>query len=259
MSSKIKVISAISICGKVSSVYMNAGSDFNAHNASFDDILRTLSSDISNDNDASSVSSSAAFNAVSNSASSIFSSISANGISDIVFDLHLLVDWDARRTLEADYPDYIGEVLFSFEPEWGFEYHEVLREAGWSKDQAIASFDEHHGPAVTWLYRLYFERFERGFLGEKRKFADLARKLIANGVRVWALGNASDNWLNCAQKTCPIFSELNGVVASYQSHLRKPDVMLYRTFLQQNSLDCESTMFLETDSRAASAASLLYF
>ena len=183
---------------------------------------------------------------------------SVRGISDVVFDLHLLVDWDARRTLAADYPDFIGEVLFSFEPEWGFEFHESLREAGWSRDQVIDSFDEHHGPAVTWLYRLYFERFERGFAGERADACGQARELIANGVRVWALGNASCDWLDFARKTCPILGELNGVCASCETHLRKPDVMLYRAFLQQSSLSCASTLFLEGDSRAASAASLLY-
>ena len=179
-------------------------------------------------------------------------------ISDVVFDLNLLVDWDARRTLAADYPDFIGEVLFSFEPEWGFEFHESLREAGWSRSRALDSFDEHHGPAVTWLYRLYFERFERGFAGERADACGQARELIANGVRVWALGNASCDWLDFARKTCPILGELNGVCASCETHLRKPDVMLYRAFLQQNSLSCASTIFLESDSRAASAASLLY-
>lgn len=180
------------------------------------------------------------------------------GISDVVFDLNLLVDWDARRTLAADYPDFIGEVLFSFEPEWGFEFHESLREAGWSRSRALDSFDEHHGPAVTWLYHLYFERFERGFAGERVDACGQARELIANGVRVWALGNASSDWLCCARKTCPILGELNGVCASYESHLRKPDVMLYRAFLQQAGLSASSTLFLEGDSRAASAASLLY-
>ena len=183
---------------------------------------------------------------------------SVRGISDVVFDLHMLVDWDARRTLAADYPDFIGEVLFSFEPEWGFEFHESLREAGWSRSRALDSFDEHHGPAVTWLYRLYFERFERGFAGERADACDQARELIADGVRVWALGNASCDWLNLARKTCPILSEINGVCASYESHLRKPDVMLYRAFLPQAGLSAASTIFLEGDSRAASAASLLY-
>ncbi|KXA17845.1 hypothetical protein HMPREF3208_01413 [Gardnerella vaginalis] len=179
-------------------------------------------------------------------------------ITDVVFDLQLLVDWDARRTLAADYPDFIGEVLFSFEPEWGFEFHESLREAGWSRSRALTSFDEHHGPAVTWLYRLYFERFECGFVGERADASAAARELIASDVRVWALGNASSDWLNCARKTCPILGELNGVCASYESHLRKPDVMLYRAFLQQAGLSAASTIFLEGDSRAASAASLLY-
>ena len=179
-------------------------------------------------------------------------------ISDVVFDLHLLVDWDARRTLAEDYPDFIGEVLFSFEPEWGFEFHESLREAGWSIERALESFSEHHGPAVTWLYRLYFERFERGFAGERADACGQARELIAKGVRVWALGNASCDWLDFARKTCPILGELNGVCASCETHLRKPDVMLYRAFLQQANLSPSSTLFLESDSRAASAASLLY-
>lgn len=185
------------------------------------------------------------------------SSIS-HSVTDVVVDLQLLVDWDARRTLAEDYPDFIEEVLFSFEPEWGFEFHEALREAGWSRDQALDSFDKHHGPAVTWLYRLYFERFERGFAGERADIALAVRELIANGVRVWALGNASCDWIRCARKTCPILGELNGVCASYETHLRKPDVMLYRAFLQQNSLSCASTLFLEGNSRAASAAALLY-
>ena len=179
-------------------------------------------------------------------------------ITDVVFDLQLLVDWDARRTLAADYPDFIGEVLFSFEPEWGFEFHESLREAGWSRSRALTSFDEHHGPAVTWLYRLYFERFECGFVDERADASAAARELIASDVRVWALGNASSDWLSCALKTCPILGELNGVCASYESHLRKPDVMLYRAFLPQAGLSAASTIFLEGDSRAASAASLLY-
>lgn len=102
----------------------------------------------------------------------------SRGISDVVFDLNLLVDWDARRTLAADYPDFIGEVLFSFEPEWGFEFHESLREAGWSIERALESFSEHHGPAVTWLYRLYFERFERGFAGERADACGQAREFV---------------------------------------------------------------------------------
>ena len=177
-----------------------------------------------------------------------------NGITDVVFDLHLLVDWDARRTLESDYPDYIGEVLFSYEPEWGFEFHEALREAAWSSQRALESFSEHHGPAVTWLYRLYFKNFSRGFLGERSRFASLARDLIAKGVRVWALGNASQEWIDCARATCPILGEINGVSASCESHLRKPNIMIYRDFLRKNCLRVSSTVFVESDLRSLKTA-----
>lgn len=177
-----------------------------------------------------------------------------NGITDVVFDLHLLVDWDARRTLESDYPDYIGEVLFSYEPEWGFEFHEALREAAWSSQRALESFSEHHGPAVTWLYRLYFKNFSRGFLGERASFASLARDLISKGVRVWALGNASQEWIDCARETCPILGEINGVSASYESHLRKPNIMIYRDFLSKNCLRAASTVFVESDLRSLKTA-----
>ncbi len=177
-----------------------------------------------------------------------------NGITDVVFDLHLLVDWDARRTLKSDYPDYIGEVLFSYEPEWGFEFHEALREAAWSSGRALESFSEHHGPAVTWLYRLYFKNFSRGFLGERVRFASVARDLIAKGVRVWALGNASQEWIDCARATCPILGEINGVNASYESHLRKPNIMIYRDFLHKNGLSASSTVFVESDLRSLKTA-----
>lgn len=177
-----------------------------------------------------------------------------NGITDVVFDLHLLVDWDARRTLESDYPDYIGEVLFSYEPEWGFEFHEALREAAWSSQRALESFSEHHGPAVTWLYRLYFKNFSRGFLGERARFASLARDLIAKGVRVWALGNASQEWIDCARATCPILGDINGVSASCESHLRKPNIMIYRYFLSKNGLRVSSTVFVESDLRSLKTA-----
>ncbi len=177
-----------------------------------------------------------------------------NGITDVVFDLHLLVDWDARRTLESDYPDYIGEVLFSYEPEWGFEFHEALREAAWSSQRALESFSEHHGPAVTWLYRLYFKNFSRGFLGERERFASVARDLIAKGVRVWALGNASQEWIDCARATCPILGDINGVSASCESHLRKPNIMIYRDFLSKNGLRVSSTVFVESDLRSLKTA-----
>lgn len=177
-----------------------------------------------------------------------------NGITDVVFDLHLLVDWDSRRTLESDYPDYIGEVLFSYEPEWGFEFHEALREAAWSSQRALESFSEHHGPAVAWLYRLYFKNFSRGFLGERARFASFARDLISKGVRVWALGNASQEWIDCARETCPILGEINGVSASYESHLRKPNIMIYRDFLSKNCLCASSTVFVESDLRSLKTA-----
>lgn len=177
-----------------------------------------------------------------------------NGITDVVFDLHLLVDWDARRTLESDYPDYIGEVLFSYEPEWGFEFHEALREAAWSSKRALESFSEHHGPAVTWLYRLYFKNFSRGFLGERARFASFARDLISKGVRVWALGNASQEWIDCARETCPILGEINGVSVSYESHLRKPNIMIYRDSLSKNCLRASSTVFVESDLRSLKTA-----
>ena len=168
--------------------------------------------------------------------------------------MHLLVDWDARRTLESYYPDYIGEVLFSYEPEWGFEFHEALRESGWSIECALESFSEHHGPAVTWLYRLYFENFLHGFLGERERFAAVARDLTAKGVRVWALGNASQEWVDCARTTCPILGEINGVSASYEYHLRKPNIMIYRDFLSKNGLSASSTVFVESDLRSLKTA-----
>ncbi|EPI51505.1 hypothetical protein HMPREF1576_00331, partial [Gardnerella pickettii JCP7719] len=81
-----------------------------------------------------------------------------------------------------------------------------------------------------------------------------ARDLIAKGVRVWALGNASQEWIDCARETCPILGEINGVSASYESHLRKPNIMIYRDFLSKNCLRASSTVFVESDLRSLKTA-----
>lgn len=166
-------------------------------------------------------------------------------VSDIVLDCSLIVDYDPRRVLAPLYPDYIGEVLFSYEPEWGFAFHEALRESGWSFERVFASFSKHHGPSVNWLYRLYYEHFNEAFCGERQPVIDSIKQWQANGKRVWALGNASREWMQQAYLTCPVLARLDGVEASYQSGLRKPDSMLYRRFLTAHNINPSTSCLLE--------------
>ncbi|EPI44327.1 hypothetical protein HMPREF1586_00238, partial [Gardnerella vaginalis JCP8522] len=69
-----------------------------------------------------------------------------------------------------------------------------------------------------------------------------------------SLGNASQEWIDCARATCQILGEINGVSASYESHLRKPNIMIYRDFLSKNGLNASSTVFVESDLRSLKTA-----
>lgn len=170
---------------------------------------------------------------------------------DVVVDFSLIVDFDPRRTVAGAYPEFAGDVLLHDGEPWEWYFYEALAESGWDRQRVFASYQEHHGPAVSWVYRLYMEHLAEGFVTKSVRVAWAAQMIQAckdRGQRVWALGNASSYWLDAAREIYPAFALCDGVFASYECGLRKPDIMIYRTFMKRLlPADARAICFLEKD------------
>ncbi|MFT8639301.1 MAG: HAD family phosphatase [Bifidobacterium sp.] len=176
-------------------------------------------------------------------------------INDIVFDFcGVLLDWRPDLALRGEYPQGVIDMFFDPDDPWGFDYYDQLCDAGWSEREILLDYEKHHGPAVAWVFRVYFDHFERAFHGLIPGMGDLLRDLDAAGVGVWGLTNFTKASVDEALRRFSELAFLHDVIISAEERLIKPDPRIYQLALRRFGLDAERTVFVDDRIRNVEAA-----
>ncbi|WP_300765958.1 HAD family phosphatase [uncultured Bifidobacterium sp.] len=174
---------------------------------------------------------------------------------DIVFDFcGVLVDWRPERALEGQYPQGVIDMFFDSADPYGFDHYDRLSDLGWSDERVLEDYEAHHGPAVAWVFRTYFEHRDRAIVGMIPGMADVLRDLARQGLRLWGLTNFTTEFVDVARHVCPELSLLRGVVVSSQESVAKPDPEIYRRAQERYALDPDRTVFIDDRAENVDAA-----
>ncbi|NMN00219.1 hydrolase [Bifidobacterium sp. DSM 109958] len=175
--------------------------------------------------------------------------------SDVIFDFcDVLVDWRPRIPLEGQYPPGVIDMFFDRADEYGFWHYDELSDLGWSEERILADYEEHHGPAVAWVFRVYFERQRMALAGMIPGMETLLRDLDAAGVRCWGLTNFTVKYVDAARELFPALGLLCDVVVSSTERVHKPDAEIYRRAIARFGVDPATTAFVDDKQRNADAA-----
>jgi 2-haloacid dehalogenase len=102
-----------------------------------------------------------------------------------VFDFcDVLLDWQPRKTLEGQYPTDVIDTFFDPADEYGFEHYDKLSDGGWSRKCILDDYENHHGAALSRVFRTYFDRYRLSLAGMQPGMDSLVRNLIDAGIGV---------------------------------------------------------------------------
>ena len=179
-------------------------------------------------------------------------------ITDVVLDFcDVLIDWQPRLALQGQYPEDIVDMFFDPSDPWGFEFYDALSDSGWSQERILADYEAHHGPAVAWMFHVYFERQELALKGMMPGMPELLEDLDAAGVRLWGLTNFTTKFVEMAKRHFDSLGLLRDVVISSEEGLLKPDPNIYRTAIERFRLDSAHTVFTDDKERNAEGATYM--
>ncbi len=179
----------------------------------------------------------------------------AQPLTDIIFDCcGVLVDCNPRLTLEGLYPPGVVDMFFDPEDEWGFDYFNAMTDIGWSQERVLAQYALHHGPAVAWMHRLYFERHKLAFAGMIPGMAELLKELHNSGITLWGLTNFTTSYLQEAMELYPELHLLQDIVVSSEEGVRKPDALIYQRAIARFGVNPSTTAFVDDSRRNVQAA-----
>lgn len=176
-------------------------------------------------------------------------------ITDVVFDFcDVLLDWQPRLPLEGQYPPGVIDMFFDPADEYGFDHYDALSDSGWSQERILADYEEHHGPAVAGVFRVYFERYELALAGMIDGMESLMADLSRAGIRMWGLTNFTTEYVDSACAKFPAMDLLRDVVVSSEERIRKPDEAIYRRAIERFGIDPAASVFFDDKPRNAEAA-----
>lgn len=171
-------------------------------------------------------------------------------ITDVIFDYcDVLLDWRPWRALEELYPQGVIDMFFDPADEWGFDFIDRLLDSGVPAREVLAAYRRHHGPAVTWVLRMWLEHEERAIFGVLDGMDQLVGDLQEAGVRVWGLTNFTTEAVDIAHARFPVFSRLQDTIVSSQERLLKPDPALYLRAIDRFAVAPRSTVFFDDNPR----------
>lgn len=167
-------------------------------------------------------------------------------INNILFDFcGVLLDWRPELTLRGEYPQGVVDMFFDAQDPWGFDYYDQLSDAGWSQSRILQDYERHHGPAVAWVFKVYFEHFQRSLHGLMPGMGELLNELDAAGIGMWGLTNFTRAYVDEAYARFPELSVLHDTVVSAEEQLIKPDPRIFALALQRFSLQADQTVFVD--------------
>ena len=179
-------------------------------------------------------------------------------ITDVVFGWYgVLVERLPRLALEGQYPPGVIDMVLDPDDIWGFDYYDAMLECGWSEERVLADYEQHHGPAVAWVLRVYLERRRLALHAVMPGMGAVMRDLRSRGIRMWALANAATADYDMALEQFPELGALSGGIVSAREGLRMPDpVLMHRAEEQFGQLDLEPqrTLYVDCDARSVEVA-----
>ena len=167
-------------------------------------------------------------------------------ITDVIFDYcDVLLDWRPRIPLERQYPPGVIDMFFSADDPHGFRYYDRLSDSGWDEERILADYEIEHGPAVAWVFRIYFERQRLALAGLQPGMGELLRELDASGVPLWGLTNFTTKYVRAANELFPQLNLLRDTVVSSEEGILKPDPEIYRRAIARFGVDPAHTLFVD--------------
>ena len=167
-------------------------------------------------------------------------------VRNIVFDFcGVLLDWRPRLALQGQYPLGVIDMFFDPADPWGFEHYDALSDAGWSEQAVLDDYEGHHGPAVAWVFRVYFQRYEQTIRGMMPGMGRLLADLDAAGIGLWGLTNFTEKYVAAARRKVPELSLLRSVAVSARDHLCKPDERFYRLAIGRFGIEPSTSVFID--------------
>ena len=136
-------------------------------------------------------------------------------------------------------------MFFSADDPHGFRYYDRLSDSGWDEERILADYEIEHGPAVAWVFRIYFERQRLALAGLQPGMGELLRELDASGVRLWGLTNFTTKYVRAAHELFPELSLLRDTVVSSEEGILKPDPEIYRRAIARFGVDPAATLFVD--------------
>lgn len=176
-------------------------------------------------------------------------------ITDVIFDYcDVLLDWRPRIPLEGQYPPGVIDMFFSRDDDRGFWHFDRLSDSGWDEERILADYESDHGPAVAWVFRIYFERQRLALAGMQAGMGALLHDLHDAGIRLWGLTNFTTKYVDAAHESFPDLNLLEDTVVSSEEGILKPDPEIYRRAVARFGVDPASTVFVDDKAANAEAA-----
>ncbi|MBN6103052.1 HAD family phosphatase [Xanthomonas sp. CFBP 8703] len=170
----------------------------------------------------------------------------------VIFDLGgVLIDWNPRylyRQLfddEAEMERFLAEVC---SPQWN-----ERQDAGRPWREAVAELSALH-PAQAERIAAYHLRWEETLGGPLDASVQILEELHAQGVRLYALTNWSQETFPVALQRYAFLQRFAGILVSGQERLVKPDPAIFALLLSRYGIDPPRAVFIDDAPRNVHAA-----
>jgi 2-haloacid dehalogenase len=172
-------------------------------------------------------------------------------IDAVVFDVgNVLLDWNPRhlfRKLFADSERMEWFLANICTPAWNLE-----QDRGRSFGEAVAELVARH-PQWELEIRVFDERWDETVAGEIPGSVELMRRL-KDKVPLYAITNFSREKYARTRERFAFLADFEGVVVSAHEGLLKPDLAIYRLFLDRYGLEAGRCLFIDDSQRNVEAA-----
>jgi 2-haloacid dehalogenase len=172
-------------------------------------------------------------------------------IDTVVFDVgNVLLSWDPRHLYRKIFEDQERMEWFLTHictPAWNIE-----QDRGRSFDVAIAELVARH-PEWEREIRAFDERWEETIAGEIAGSVELLAQLKGK-VALYSITNFSREKFAVSLRRYPFLSEFDGVIVSAHEGLLKPDLAIYRLFLERYGREASRCLFIDDSQRNVEGA-----
>ena len=176
----------------------------------------------------------------------------------VVFDVgNVLLDWQPHAPFRRYFVD--DDAIEAFFDEVGFREWNLSLDAGRDWDEAIASLCSEY-PHRSDLIKLFQTHWHETVLGAIGPSVEVLLTLRERGDPVYAITNfAYPRWLEVCERFPFLQDSFSDVVVSGKEQLVKPGKDIFELFLDRNSLQAESCIFIDDSIANVSTASSMNF